>query len=368
MPSPASSERVAPQDLDPPAGRRRILVIYNPTAGWRGRRRYRAVVAALGRLGCPLTVRETRRKGDAEDLAAQATGADFDVVAVAGGDGTINEVVNGLGLPAPPLGVIPLGTANALALEIGLGTDAEHIARTLAECPAVSIHVGRVNGRRFVMMVGAGFDAHVVAAIDPGFKRWTGKGAYLWQSLVQLARYPFPAFAVTVDGETHTAASVVVANGHYYAGRFVCAPHARLDEPRLEVCLFERSGRWNVLRYAAALVAGRLARLEDVRLVSGRCVTIDGPAAEPVHGDGDPIATLPASIEVADERVQILAPALAEAWTRSRAAAQGERARSAERETERLDLSDRSHRSPRSSRKKASPHNDSSKRCPLVQC
>jgi YegS/Rv2252/BmrU family lipid kinase len=330
MPNLASSERVAPQDSDPLAGRRRILVIYNPVAGWRSQRRYRAVLAALERLGCPVTVRETRRRGDAEALAAQATGAEFDVVAVAGGDGTVNEVVNGLKPPAPPLGIIPLGTANALALEIGLGTDAEHIARTLAECPPVPIHVGRVDGRRFVMMVGVGFDAHVVAGLRPGLKRWAGKGAYYWQILVELMRYPFPTFTVTADGEVHAAAAVVVANGHYYGGRFVCAPHARLDEPRLEVCLFERGGRWNALRYVAALAAGRLARLQDVRLVYAGRVAVEGPSGDPVQVDGDILARLPASIEVAGERIQILAPALAGASARARAVAADEPARGAD--------------------------------------
>lgn len=312
MPHVSSSERVAPQDPEPPAGRR-VLVIYNPVAGWRSRRRYRAVLAALEGLGCMVTVRETARKGDAEALAAQATVADFDVVAAAGGDGTVNEAVNGLRPPAPALGVIPLGTANSLAFEIGLGTGSEEIARVLAQCPATPIHLGLVNGRRFVMFVGAGFDAHAVAGLSGALKRLAGKGAYYWQILVEWARYRIPGFTVTVDAHVFHAASVVVANGRHYGGRFVVAPEARLDEAGFEVCLFSRGGRWNALRYLAALGLGRLSRLEDVRFVKGRRIVVEGPPAEPVQGDGDLIATLPAAIEVAGERVEILAPALSKA-------------------------------------------------------
>ncbi|MEE9140116.1 MAG: YegS/Rv2252/BmrU family lipid kinase [Alphaproteobacteria bacterium] len=306
----AKSEPVAMDPRRPPAGRS-ILVIYNPVAGARSRRRYRAVLAALEARGCRVTVRETRRRGHAEAIAADARAEDFDVLAVAGGDGTVNEAVNGLGPASPPLGVIPLGTANSLAFEIGLGLASARIARTLAECPPVPVPVGQVDGRRFILFAGVGLDAHAVAGLSPGLKSWAGKGAYYWQIVVELARYRLPELTVTADGEVFHAASVVVANGRSYGGRFVLAPGARLDEAGFEVCLFSKGGRWNALRYLAALGLGRLSRLDDVKFVKRRRVVVEGPAGEPVQGDGELIAELPATIEVAPEPVAILAPALA---------------------------------------------------------
>jgi diacylglycerol kinase family enzyme len=154
-------------------------------------------------------------------------------------------------------------------------------------------------------MAGVGFDAHVVANVSLRLKRRLGKGAYVLESLRQLFRFGFPGYRVTVDGRTFEAASVIVAKGHYYAGRFVCAPDARIDLPELHVCLFERNGRWNALRYALALALGRLPRLPDVRIVRGRSISITGPQGDPVQGDGDIIATLPVQIGLASRQLPL---------------------------------------------------------------
>lgn len=291
-----------------PDAARRVLIVFNPIAGRRRRSRYRAVIAALEALGCRITIRETRRRGDAEAFAGAALRDDFDVIAVAGGDGTINEVANGLGPTAPPLAVIPLGTANVLAAEIGLSTAPDLVARTIAEAPATMVNVGTANGRRFLMMAGAGFDAHVVANVDPVMKRRFGKLAYVWQTFVQFKRYRFPELRVTIDGTDYTAYSAVVANGHYYGGRFVCAPDARLTTPRLDVCLFTRPGRLNAARYAAALSLGFLPQLPDIRIVQGRHIAVSGPLGAPIQADGDLVSHLPGEISLASDGIWVLYP------------------------------------------------------------
>ena len=273
--------------------RRRVLVIHNPTAGGSIRPRFGRVLEHLAQFGVTVTVRETTCRGDAERMAANASSDMFDVVVAAGGDGTINEVANGLAGNDLPLAIVPLGTANVLAAEIGMPLSARRIARAIACGEARSVHVGTVNGRHFLMMAGVGFDAHVVANVNPRLKRAFGKLAYVVETLVGLFRFPYRRYRVTIDGATHDAASVVIANGHYYAGRFTCAPQARLDDPALHVCLFERSGPFSVLRYGWGLVAGRLHRLRDVRVVSGYGVRIEGATGEPVQCDGDITGKLP---------------------------------------------------------------------------
>ena len=230
---------------------------------------------------------------------------------VAGGDGTINEAVNGLtgaGTQPPPLAVLPLGTANALASEIGLDLSPERTARTIAMGRAVPVVVGRANDRVFSMMAGAGFDAHVVEAVNLDLKRLIGKGAYVWESARALWRFGFPGYRVTLDGTVHDAASVIVAKGHFYGGRFVCAPEARLTEPLFQVCLFRHPGAWNALRYATALGLGRLDRLPDYQVVPARDVLIEGPDGDPVQGDGDVIARLPVRIRLVPEALRLVMP------------------------------------------------------------
>ncbi len=298
---------------DRPNKPRRLVLIYNPTAGGRSRHRFEATLAALRDFGSDLELRETDGPGHAENLARSVTPEDGDVVVVAGGDGTINEAVNGLvrreAQAKPlPLGIIPLGTANVLAAEIGLATEPGAVARTLAEGSIRPVSVGRAGDRIFTMMAGAGFDAHVVANVDTGLKRRIGKGAYVWESARQFWRFGFPDYRVTLDGVERRVASVIVAKGHFYGGRFICAPEARLEDPRFQVCLFERRGAWNAARYALALCFGRLARLPDVRVVPAREVRIDGPQGDPVQGDGDIIGHLPIVTRVLPDALRLVMP------------------------------------------------------------
>ncbi len=307
------STTALPQDTMSVEGKaRRVLVIYNPTAGQWRRRKLAATLKALEGLGCSLTLHQTVARGDAEATAAALSAGDFDVVVAAGGDGTINEVANGLikaSAAVPPLAIIPLGTANVLAQEIGLRGSPAAIARAIAQGGRMTVHLGHANGRHFLMMAGVGFDAHVVSNVDLALKRHTGKVAYVVETLAQALRYGFPPCTVEIDGKTFEACSVVVCNGRHYGGPFVAAPKADLALPAFEVCLLERGGWRHVIRYGAALVMGRLSALPDVRIETGRHVKITGAQGLPVQGDGDIIAQTPVTIAVAEKTLELILPA-----------------------------------------------------------
>jgi len=296
---------------------RRLLVIHNPTAGGRRARRLRAVVSRLEARGVSVAVKPTGKRGDAEAFAREADPASVDAVVAAGGDGTINEVINGLAIHAEagrplPLGIVPMGTANVLAAELGLGMDAERIAAAIAGGRRTMIWPALANGRVFSLMAGVGLDARVVERVDPRVKRLIGKGAYVAETLVQLATRPDHRYRVTLDdGPPQEVASVIVAKGHFYGGRFICAPDARLTEPELHVCLFPRGGRLNALRYVWGVTAGRLTRFPEYRVVTAKRVRIEGPAgdglfADAVQGDGDVLARLPVEIALAGWRLPVL--------------------------------------------------------------
>ena len=287
---------------------RRVLVIHNPTAGWRRRRRFERILSALIREGVAVDVRPTTKRGDAEAFARAADIHHHDVIAVAGGDGTINEVVNGLGDKKLPLAVIPLGTANVLAHEIGLGGSPEAIAKTIAHGQPKAISVGIVNGRRFVMMAGSGFDAHVVAEVRPAVKKFLGKTAYVLSTLKTLLSFKFPQYRVVVDGATYDVASAVIANGHFYGGTFVCARDARLEDPTLHVVLFMKPGALRTIRYAVWLALDRLDRLPDVKIVPATDIVVERVGNEPVQGDGDILANLPARITLAPAALALMMP------------------------------------------------------------
>ena len=285
---------------------RRIRIIYNPAAGWRRRMRLERVLAQLRALGCGIALDETAAPGDAEAYARGIDAAECDAVVAAGGDGTINEVMNGLDGAALPLGIVPLGTANVLATRSACRA-------TRAPSPRASPSAGRcrsirgsANGRRFAMMAGIGFDARVVAGLDLGLKRAFGKAAYAASALAALARHARCAYAVEIDGAAFAAAAVVIAKGRYYGGRFVIASRARLDEPVLQVALFAGERRGDLLRYARALATNRIEAQGDVRVLPAREVRIAGPAGERVQLDGDLAAGLLLVVTVAAAPLALL--------------------------------------------------------------
>ena len=286
----------------------RILIIYNPISGRRRKPLLDGVVGRLTVAGCTVDVSCTGQRGDAERMAAEASPDRYDAIAVAGGDGTINEVLNGMTMSSLPLGLIPMGTANVLAAEIGLPVTVDAIAQTLLSGKRQRIDVGIAGTRRFVMMAGVGFDADVVKGIIPSLKRAVGKGAYAWQSLVEILRYRPQRFRVTLDGVEHSAASAVFANGHFYAGRFTCAPEARLTDGKLHVCLFNSSGRLSVVRYGNALMLGTLHKRRDIEIIPATRIRVDGEDGSPVHGDGDILATTPLDIGIEPGGVELIVP------------------------------------------------------------
>lgn len=299
-----SPSTAASADEPAPVGRaRQLLIVHNPVAGARRGGRFRQMVGQLERAGCQLRVQATTAPGDAETMAAAA--ADCDAVVVAGGDGTVNEALNGLACRPGgmlPLGVLPLGTANVLASELGLPLDPEGAARAIAQGGVARAHLGRVRfdgaTRVFSLMAGAGFDAQAVARVRPRIKRALGKGAYVLAGLQAAAAYGYPPLRVRVDGTDHTCAQVVVCKSHFYAGRYVLAPDVRPWLPEFHVVLFDRFGSYHAARYALAIERDRVGALPDIRVVSGRSVRIEGPAGDPVQADGDTLARLPVEIDL----------------------------------------------------------------------
>ena len=301
------------------------MLIRNPTAGRRRRGLVDEVVRLVRVEGWTVDLVDTEAMGDARKLAETCNAARYAVIAVAGGDGTINEVVNGLaGRPdaGPALAIVPLGTANVLAHELGLQARAKEVAHTIVAGRELLMRPGEIacgsgSPRCFSLMAGAGFDAKVVAGVTAPLKRRLGRAAYVWRSLIETQRYRPVRYQVEVDGKRYEAASVIVTRARLYAGPYVVAPLAALGEPLLHVCLFERWGRSHTLRFGLALLQGRLPRAGGYRVVTGKDVTISVQSdagesgRQPVQIDGDDALSLPVSIALAAGAVRLLQPASA---------------------------------------------------------
>ncbi len=294
--------------------RPRFAVIFNPVAGSPKRRRALAqALRTLRNAGCRVKLRATTEAGDAARSAATiAKAGTFDAILVAGGDGTLSEAAHGLATAnatrLPALGFLPLGTANVMAHEIGLAIDPTKAAAVAARLRTIDVMLAHANDRHFLLMAGAGFDAHVVRNVKSSVKKRWGKLAYVAEMIRQLERFPFRTYRVTIDGVAYEAASVVAARGRRYGGRFVLAPPADLRAPVLQVCLFRKGGRGGVLLYAAALGLGLLPRAPGFEIVAGQRVTVEGIDGEPVQVDGDSVAQLPLEIAMTDKSLRLVVP------------------------------------------------------------
>lgn len=291
-----------------PAMSRKILIIHNPAAG-RKKRLLRETVAELERLGCETRLQASACAGDAERIAAGVRSADYDVVVAAGGDGTINEIINGLGEDAPPLAVIPTGTANVFAREIGMPGDARHIARVIASGAPKNLYVGRANNRRFIQMAGIGFDGRIVALTDSDLKRRFGKFAYVVQGLRHFLWGNLTKCNARIDGEEHSAAICIVSNGRYYAGPFILAPKASVWESGFQVFLYGSATRWQIFLYMLAFVLRLHTRLRYTEILAAREISIDVPSGEHVQLDGDAFAFTPVSIGLDGVPLRAIDPA-----------------------------------------------------------
>jgi diacylglycerol kinase (ATP) len=275
-----------------------MLVIFNPVAGRRRAAALWKVLDLLVENGVKVEVAETQHAGHATELARAGAAAGEAMVVAAGGDGTIAEVANGLIGTGVAIGVIPLGTANVLAKEYRLSTSPRAIANTLAYRRTRPLWPGlaQMNNHTqiFVQMVGLGFDGAVVQGIQPLLKRAIGRGAYVWQSLWESVAYRFPTLRLSIDGEAHEAASVVVSKGRLYGGPYLLAPDAHPEAPGFQVALFENPGTLPALLSGAALPLGLLPRCPGVRILPARHVQFEhGGAKIPAQADGDRMLAAP---------------------------------------------------------------------------
>ncbi len=286
---------------------RRAALIYNPRSGrQRHARVLDAILAALRGGGFDVDPVPTAFAGQATALARERREGS-EVVFAFGGDGTAREVAAGLlGGPAA-LGVLPGGTANLLALALGLPREPVAAAAALCRLPARPFDVGLAGPDPFLMMVSAGLDAAALTALDTRLKWRYGRAAILGQGLREWWRYAYPALTLTADGEPLEATFAAVANTPYYGGAFRLALGARTDDGWLELVRFTGRGRAATLGFFGDLLRSAHVRRRDVEVRQVREVTFAAPAGAPAQVDGDVCPQqLPLTVRLAAERLLVL--------------------------------------------------------------
>ncbi|MHB8652745.1 MAG: diacylglycerol/lipid kinase family protein [Terriglobia bacterium] len=299
-------------------------IIYNPTAGWRPRKRERQVREAASSLetqGISVQIVPTTGPDTARGLARDAVARGEELIVVCGGDGTINEVINGIAPGKTTLGILPGGTANIFAKELGLPHHPVRAARELVNWVPRRIALGRatwpkgnggqIESRFFLSLAGIGFDAYIVRKLALEFKKDWGVVAYIWEAIRQTLRYPFPTFVCRINGREIYATFALVQRTKRYAGWLRMAPGAEIFEPHFSLCAFKSRHWWRYFIYAAAVIARQHLRLADVELVQTQKIDcgpgINGTVID-FELDGELAGQLPVTFEIVPDALTVLVP------------------------------------------------------------
>jgi len=295
----------------------RTCIIFNPTAKGNKARHFRH---HLDKFAAECTLKLTAAAGDARKLAAQAVEEGFEIVVAAGGDGTLNEVLNGImdapnGFARARLGVLPLGTVNVFAREVRIPLKLERAWETLRTGRETLIDLGVVdyqeNGaparRYFAQLAGAGLDARAIELVDWRLKKKIGPLAYVIAGLRALLEAQ-TKISVVNGAEKGAGELVLIGNGSLYGGEFRIFPPADMRDGLLEACVFSRVNWLTLFRCAPRLlIKGTLPNAATVNLRS-ESLTLTSTSKVPFEVDGEFVGYLPATFSMRRMQLRVIVP------------------------------------------------------------
>lgn len=295
----------------------KTIVIYNPSSGGRqGGDIAAAVERNLSGHGFRVELHATQGPGDATSIARRFAG-ETDIIVAVGGDGTINEVVNGMaGDDAIPtrraaLGIIPAGTVNVLALELGIPFQTGPACDVIAAGRTLPLDLGDINGRRFTLMAGAGVDALTVRNIDLRAKRRFKELAFIGTGLKSALATPPPSFVVRAGGRDYPATFFVAGNSRYYAAHISVTTKADPTDGLLDLLIFTGTTRSSLAVFWLGVPGGLHLRNAHVTYVRAEQAELLPPGGDQIvwyQTDGELAGCLPATVKIDAHALEVLVP------------------------------------------------------------
>lgn len=303
------------------------LLIYNPTSGSRRHRRFEEIehgVRILKDAGIKVELAPTTGPETGTKIARQAVEQRRGMVIACGGDGTINEIVNGLAGSQVPMALLPAGTANILAKELGIPWDIPGAARLIPSgtlrrislgiaCPLNGNHSAAISGegRYFLSVAGAGPDGAIVNGVHAGLKKSTGVIAYWAEGVRQLFQYGFPEMHVHSGGKRRKATIIVVGRTAHYGGPFKITTGASLFEDSFEFLTNSKRSRLSYLACLPSIWLGTHRDRDGIEMWKATETICESANGEPVYAqvDGEPVGALPLSFRIVPDALSIVTPA-----------------------------------------------------------
>jgi len=296
---------------------RKAFVVLNPVAGQCDVDVVRqALEQQFAKTNWTHEVYETTGQERVAEIVHAALERGFELFVAAGGDGTVSGVAGGIVHTAVPMGIIPVGTTNALARELGIPLEIDGALSLLMDDHAITnMDAMRIGDQFFVLNIGIGISALMMRDTERDIKRRFGRIAYLWTGLGKLLGLRLWRFTVKVDGQSSRlrASEVLVVNGGGLGEPyFHWEPHIRLDDGRLDVFVLRARTAPDYLRVAWELLLGQQKRDPNVRFLSAeRSIAINADRPLPVQADGDVIGQTPIQVQVVPNALQVIVPATA---------------------------------------------------------
>lgn len=283
------------------------IVILNPTARSERTRRWHERVETITRGA---VICATSRCGEAESIARRAAAEGFETIVAAGGDGTVNEVVNGMAGTSAALGLLPIGTMNVFALELGIpANDLGFCWQIIQKQHSRLIDMPRANQKHFVQLAGVGLDAQVVKETSRAFKRSFGPLSYLISAAQIAARRPPLLRIDSANAVTEEGSFVLVGNGRLYGGPFPFFKNAVIDDGLLDVVIFKQLGYLEIIKYLQNVVFSSAIRLPEVEYFQTERLRVTSEEEVPVEIDGELIGNCPVEFQIEKQKLRVLVPA-----------------------------------------------------------
>jgi diacylglycerol kinase (ATP) len=285
-----------------------IDVIYNPVAGPKVVNRINRVRSYLSVRGLPFRIRETGGPGDAFVMAREAAHEGVETVVAVGGDGTVNEVANGLAGSDTRLAVVPHGTANVFAREFSLPESVEGCLDLLFSGETISVRMAKANEHRFVLLASAGFDAEVMERMNPRQKNIIGIAAYVLCGARHLLRSQPPLWLEFPDGERVEAQVVIVARGKKYGGNVTIAPGGDITGDTFQVIALLRKGRWSIMKFALDALRGKHTASRHVLVRESPSLFVRSAIPSACQVDGEYLGPLPVRFTMTKSNLRLIVP------------------------------------------------------------
>jgi YegS/Rv2252/BmrU family lipid kinase len=281
----------------------RICIIANPAA-----RGVSTRLERLRQLQRNVVIRTTDGPGDAEAQAERAVDQGYTTIVAAGGDGTINEVVNGIGNAPIALGILPMGTVNVLAMELGIPFDLVSAWKVIRAGHVRLIDQATANGHTFVQMAGVGVDAQIVERNNRQVKQVLGPLSYLLTATQVAAKRPPRLLVTSAEHPGVTGSFVLVGNGRFYGGPFPLFAHADMQDGLLDVYVFKYMNYLHLMRYFRGMLFGSLSRFSDVTYFKTRHLLVEASLPVPLEADGELAGHSPVEFAVKRRKLRVIVP------------------------------------------------------------